>query len=175
MTIWSWLVRWLSRRNLARQATERRAPEPFIRVEGPIIWIENVTVQGNLVSEKGGDTNIVGNVGALAQTGALQVVDSITQNIATLQNNPKTSKAADAFKQLTEAIQQSDDLPSERERKRYLEDIDELTAQAVKAKAEREPGVVGPIIDRLTALCGAAGGLAAVWQAAGPAILALFS
>jgi hypothetical protein len=145
-----------------------------LRAEGFLRY--EINVAGDLVmGDKGGDTNIHGNVGALAQTGALQVIGSITQNITALQSNPETQQAAEGFKQLSEAIQKSSEIPSERERKRYLEDIEELTAQAAKSKPQREKGVVGPITDRLAALCGAAGGLATVWQVAGPSILALFA
>jgi hypothetical protein len=140
--------------------------EGFIKIE----------IKGDLVmGDKGGDTTIHGNVGALAQTGAFQVVGSITQNIATLEANPETRPTAEAFKQLSDAIQASPEIPSERERKRHLEDIEELTAQAAKPKAEREKGVFGPIIERFATLCGGAGGLATVWQVAGPTIMAFFS
>lgn len=144
--------------------------EGFFQVE-----IINVVGRDLVTGDKGGDTTIHGNVGALAQTGAFQVVGSITQNITALESNPETRQAAEGFKQLSEAIQKSDGIPSERERRRYLEDIEELTAQAAKPKPQREKGITGPIIDRLAALCGAAGGLATVWQVAGPSILALFA
>jgi len=120
--------------------------------------------------------HITGSVGAFAQSGAVQIVTgSINQNITSLQNNPDTKAAADALKQLADAIAASAEIPSERERKRHLEDIDELTAQAARPKAEREKGVFGPILDRLAGLCSGAGGLAAIWSVAGPTITAFFS
>jgi hypothetical protein len=138
----------------------------------------NAEIHGDIVMGDKTDSSvhISGTVGAFAQSGALQIITgSINQKITSLQNDPETKPAADALKQLADAIQVSKEILSERERKRHLEDIEELTAQAARPKAEREKGVYGPIIDRLMSLCEGAGGLAAIWAVAGPTITALFS
>jgi hypothetical protein len=115
-------------------------------------------------------------VGAIAQGNAIQIIrGSITQHITSLQNNPETKPGADALKRLADAIAGSDEIPSERERKRHLEDIEELAVQAARPKAEREKGVYGPILDRFAGLWSGAGGVAAVWTVVGPTITALFS
>ncbi len=118
-------------------------------------------------------THIAGNVGALAQTGAIQFIGSIEQNITQLQNNPETKAAAEAIKKLAEAIRTSPDVPSEYERETYLRDLNMLSEQAALPKEKRQP--VTPIIDRIAGFCSGAGGLAAIWAVAGPPLMALFS
>jgi hypothetical protein len=159
-----------------RRFVEAPKTETFVIAEASIkAEIHGDIVMGNK-SSTDSSVHISGTVGAFAQSGAVQIITgSINQRITSLQNDPETKPAADALKKLTDAVVVSQDIPSERERKRYLEDIEELTAQAARPKAEREKGVYGPIIDRLMSLCSGAGGLAAIWAVAGPTITTLFS
>lgn len=155
-----------------RRSVDALKIEVFFKTEiyGDVMMIDDNHTDSS-INISGGST-----VGAIAQSGAVQIIrGSITQHITSLQNNPETKPGADALKQLADAIAVSEEIPSERERKRHLEDIEELTVQAARPKADREKGVFGPIIDRLMGLCGGAGGLAAVWAVAGPTITALFS
>jgi len=137
---------------------------------------ESVSVEGALVVDKSAtdaSTHIGGNVGALAQSGAMQFVGPITQNVTQLQSNPETKAAAEAIKKLADAIATSAEVPSEYERETYLMDLRMLSEQAALPREKRQP--VTPIIDRIAGFCSGAGGLAAIWSVAGPPLMALFS
>jgi hypothetical protein len=124
-----------------------------------------------VVSGKRGDIHFHDRVGAVAMDNAVQFVSEINQTLVPLQSDLATKPAADALKQLADAIAASK--ASEYERETHLRDVKMLSEQAALSKGERS--TVMPALDRLAGFCSGTGGIATIWQVVGPPILALFS
>jgi len=103
-----------------------------------------------------------------------QTIGSIDQKIGTLKSEAAARSVAAAFAALTEAVTASPDLASPADRQDLLDGIEALVEHAGQPAAARKRGRVKPIIDSIANLCSGAGGLAAVWQACGPAITGFF-
>lgn len=106
----------------------------------------------------------------MLNTGEIEDVQAISVNIAGLAD----PNVAQALKYLTEAVANSQELPTD-ERSQALDQLAELSRQAALSPDERaKPGVVKALLAGVAATIGAAGGLAEVWSTWGPAIKAFF-
>lgn len=123
---------------------------------------------------KGGVNIIISqsNIGLL-NTGELEDVKSISVNITSLQNSGY-AEVAEALKNLTEAVVNSQELSSEKQSE-VLDQLTELSRWATLTAEQRaKPGVLKAVLGGLATTLGAAGGLAEVWSTWGPAIRAFF-
>lgn len=125
--------------------------------------------------EDGGDTEInifKGQFGYLS-TGDVQNVESISVNVQNLQTQDE-EKLAQAIKELTDAVDQSEDL-SQEQKVEAIEQIEELSNQATLAEEKRSSrGVLKAMVTALGRTLGAAGGAAEVWSTWGPVIRSYF-
>lgn len=126
-------------------------------------------------TEDGGDTEInifKGQFGYLS-TGDVENVESISVNVQNLQTQDE-EKFAQAIKELTDAVGQSEEL-SQEQKVEAIEQIEELSNQATLAEEERSSrGVLKALITALGGTLSAAGGVAEVWSTWGPVIRSYF-
>ena len=172
---WARLFEGLSEEvRILRATIERRESVPVIQ----FILAETFIQAGvSIVVDQSKITNTTisgGTQGAVIIESQQVTIGAIQQNISTLETDPQAKDVAGALKRLTNAIKASSDIGSEEDRHALLEGIEELTFQAGRPAPQRKKGILGPIIDRLSAVCAGAGGLVAVWQAAEPVIRAYF-
>ncbi len=102
----------------------------------------------------------------------MQIAESIDVKIGKLRE--ADNGIADALKALTVAVAAETVPVSEDQRNELLEQIEMLSEQAAMSGEQRKKGLIKPAIDSLASVCTGAGGLAAVWQTWGPAIMKFF-
>ncbi len=101
-------------------------------------------------------------------------MESISISISTLTETGHTDVAA-ALQAIAAAITESSELSTEHQNE-LLEQLDELSRQAVLSIEERSPsGVIKAILSSIASGLGAAGGLAEVWSTWGETVTKFFS
>jgi hypothetical protein len=112
-------------------------------------------------------------VGVL-NSGQLQNVESIDVNLNQLQESGHAD-VAEAIRQLTQAVTESQEIQDE-DKSTVLEQLEELSQQAVLAPDQRaKGGVLKAVATTVATILGAAGSLAEVWSTWGPVIRRFFN
>jgi hypothetical protein len=105
-------------------------------------------------------------------TGQMQGIERIDVNISRLGQTQQTD-TAEAFRALTEAIISSGEI-SEETRSALVEQIQELSSQALLPTDERRTGVIRPVVDALSSSLNTGSALATIWATWGDTIRSYF-
>ncbi len=109
----------------------------------------------------------------ILNTGQIKNIESININIGKL-NDAGSDEVADALKNITSAVAESTELAAD-VKSNTLEQLESLSKQAILPANERtKPGVMKAVFTTLSATLAAAGNLAGIWSAWGPAIQKFF-
>jgi hypothetical protein len=109
----------------------------------------------------------------ILNTGQIKNIESININIGKL-NDAGSDEIADALKNITAAVAESTELAVD-VKSNTLEQLESLSEQAILPANERsKPGVMKAVFTTLSATLAAAGNLAGIWSAWGPAIQKFF-
>ncbi|MFO0839068.1 MAG: hypothetical protein U1D55_11160 [Phycisphaerae bacterium] len=109
----------------------------------------------------------------LFNAGQMREIEHISASVGSLNDHGQRDVGL-ALKRVTEALIASQEL-STQQRSDMLELLEELSKQATLApEARAKPGIIKSVLGGLASTLSAAGGLAEVWTACGPAIRAHF-
>ena len=101
-------------------------------------------------------------------TGQMQGVERIDVNISRLGQTQQTD-AAEAFRALTEAIVSSGEISKE-QRSELVEQLQELSSQALLPPAQRKTGVIRAVLTGLSSTLNTVSALATIWATWGDKI-----
>jgi hypothetical protein len=117
--------------------------------------------------------NILNSTIGILNTGQIKNIESININIGKL-NDAGSDEIANALRNLTAAVVESTELAGD-DKSDALEQLESLSEQAILPASERnKPGVVKAVFTTLNGTLAAAGSLAGIWSAWGPAIQRFF-
>lgn len=116
------------------------------------------TVKRNIILN---NINIDRSTIGVLNTGQMQGIEKIDANISRL-GKTKQPDSAEAFRALTEAIVVSGEISAET-RSELVEQLQELSSQALLSPDQRKTGVIRPVVDALSSSLNTVSALATIW------------
>lgn len=135
----------------------------------PVPQIASPTVKRDITLN---NINIDRSTIGVLNTGQMQGIERIDVNISRL-GQTKQTDTAEAFRALTEAIVSSQEISAEL-RSELVEQLQELSSQALLPQAQRKTGVVRAVVTGLSSSLSTASALATLWATWGDTIRSCF-
>jgi hypothetical protein len=135
----------------------------------PVPQMPSRTIKGNITLN---NINIDRSTIGVLNTGQMQEIQQIDVNISKLDQRAEAD-VAEALKALTEAIVSNQDISVE-QRSELVEQLHELSDQALLPPNQRKIGIVRAIVVGLSSSLNAVSGLATIWATWGATIRSSF-